>query len=260
MFDAGLAELGLKMAATAAVVVIACLLVERAGPVIGGLIATLPISAGPGFVFLAMEHDAAFIGDSARGGIRALAATTAFVSTYAVLAPRTGLAGGLGVALLVWAGVVAATGWATLGIWGGALVYLAVFVPCFLATRRARAFRPAAVKGGRRWDIPVRAGAAMALVAVVLALGRLFGPAAAGVAALAPIVMTSLAVLLYPRVGAAGAASVLANALPGMFGNAVAVVVLNLTAVALGSAASLLLALGICVVWNAGLAGLSRRR
>jgi uncharacterized membrane protein (GlpM family) len=100
--------LAAKMAATAGVVVLACLLVERAGPMVGGLIATLPISAGPGFVFLAMEHDAAFIGASALGGMRALTATTAFITLYALLAPRLGLAIGLGGALAGWGAMIAA--------------------------------------------------------------------------------------------------------------------------------------------------------
>jgi hypothetical protein len=100
----------------------------------------------------------------------------------------------------------------------------------------------------------------MGLVAVVLALGRLFGPAAAGIAALAPVVMTSLGLLLYPRIGAAGAAAVLANSVPGIFGNALAVVALNRLAVPLGAPAALLLALGVCVAWNGMLLGVGIRR
>jgi len=258
MMDPALLELAMKMAATAVVVVVACLLVERAGPLVGGLIATMPISAGPGFFFLAMEHDAAFIGASAAGGVRALTATIVFVSLYAVIAPRAGLLAGLGSALAAWFAIAAAPRPASIFI--DAALFAALFAICFTATRTARAYRPALRGRSSPWDIPVRALGAMTLVAIVLALGRLFGPAAAGIAALAPIVMTSLALLLYPRLGAAGAASVLANALPGMVGNAIAVVVLNQTAVRLGSGTALLVALGICGIWNLGLLGISRIR
>jgi hypothetical protein len=55
--------LGLRMAITAAFVVTASIVTERSGPVIGALIATLPISAGPSYVFLALDHDAAFIAE-----------------------------------------------------------------------------------------------------------------------------------------------------------------------------------------------------
>ncbi len=41
------------MAVAAAFVVSASVITERSGPVIGALVATLPISAGPSYVFLA---------------------------------------------------------------------------------------------------------------------------------------------------------------------------------------------------------------
>jgi len=55
-------SLGLRMAFTAAFVVVASIITERSGPVIGALVATLPVSAGPSYIFLALDHDDAFIG------------------------------------------------------------------------------------------------------------------------------------------------------------------------------------------------------
>ena len=49
-----LLTLGFRMAITAAFVVSASVITERSGPVIGALVATLPISAGPSYVFLAL--------------------------------------------------------------------------------------------------------------------------------------------------------------------------------------------------------------
>ena len=57
--------LALRMAIAAAFVVSASVITERSGPVIGALVATLPISAGPSYVFLALDHDAAFIAEGA---------------------------------------------------------------------------------------------------------------------------------------------------------------------------------------------------
>ena len=54
-----------KMAITAAFVLAATITAERAGPLVGGLVATLPIGAGPVYVFLALDHDAQFISQSA---------------------------------------------------------------------------------------------------------------------------------------------------------------------------------------------------
>ena len=57
--------LALRMAITAAFVISASIITERSGPVIGALVATLPISAGPSYVFLALDHDAAFVAQGA---------------------------------------------------------------------------------------------------------------------------------------------------------------------------------------------------
>src|ERR1700747_542609 len=58
-------ELALKMAVTALFVSVATVIAERLGPTIGALVATLPVSAGPVYVFLALDHDTAFISASA---------------------------------------------------------------------------------------------------------------------------------------------------------------------------------------------------
>src|ERR1041385_9261782 len=72
-----LLTLALRMAITAAFVVSASIITEKSGPVIGALVATLPISAGPSYVFLALDHDAAFIAEGGWGG-RAPAARVLF--------------------------------------------------------------------------------------------------------------------------------------------------------------------------------------
>ena len=54
-------ELALKMALTAAIVVAASVAVERSGPFIGALIATLPTAAGAAYLILALEHPPSFI-------------------------------------------------------------------------------------------------------------------------------------------------------------------------------------------------------
>ena len=76
------------MAITAAFVVTASVVTERSGPVIGALVATLPISAGPSYVFLALDHDAAFIAEGALASLPINAATIFLGLTYVVLAQR----------------------------------------------------------------------------------------------------------------------------------------------------------------------------
>ena len=45
----------LKMVMTAAIVVLASIAVERSGPFIGGLIATLPTAAGAAYIIMALS-------------------------------------------------------------------------------------------------------------------------------------------------------------------------------------------------------------
>jgi hypothetical protein len=80
--------LALRMAITAAFVVTASVITERSGPVIGALVATLPISAGPSYVFLALDHDAAFIAEGALASLPINAATIFLGLAYVVLAQR----------------------------------------------------------------------------------------------------------------------------------------------------------------------------
>src|SRR3954464_5826181 len=79
-------SLALRMAITAAFVVSASVITERSGPVIGALIATLPISAGPSYVFLAVDHDAAFIAEGALASLPINVATIWLALTYVIFA------------------------------------------------------------------------------------------------------------------------------------------------------------------------------
>src|SRR5579864_9684527 len=94
--------LALRMAITAAFVVSASIITERSGPVIGALIATLPISAGPSYVFLALDHDAAFIAEGALASLAINATTLVLMLVYVVLAQRWNAAISIGGAIAVW--------------------------------------------------------------------------------------------------------------------------------------------------------------
>src|SRR5262245_12393796 len=69
-----------KMAITALFVSVATIIAERLGAAVGALVATLPVSAGPVYVFLALDHDATFISASAVVSLALNAATAVFVT------------------------------------------------------------------------------------------------------------------------------------------------------------------------------------
>ena len=92
----------IKMAISATFVVSVSFLAQRVGPLIAGLVAALPVSAGPAYVFLALDHDAQFIAESALISMMTNVVTGLFALTYAALAQRRGMLVSYGGALIVW--------------------------------------------------------------------------------------------------------------------------------------------------------------
>ena len=248
-----------RMAVAAAFVVSASIITERAGPAIGALITTLPVSAGPAYVFLALDHDAAFIAQGALAGLPINAATIFLSLTYVLLAQRHSVLVSCSAAIVVWL-VLAVTMHAVHWTLAGGLlvnaVAFAIGVP--LMQRFCHVKMPLIT---RRWyDIPLRAALVATLVATVVALSGWVGPAISGILALFPVVFTSMMLILHPRIGGPPTAAVFANSAWGLMGLGIAIAVLHVAALQFGSAVALSLALATCVGWNLGLWWNGRRR
>jgi len=251
--------LALRMAITAAFVVSASVITERSGPVIGALVATLPISAGPSYVFLALDHDAAFIAEGALASLPINAATIWLALTYVVLAQRRNAFVSCGGAVAVWITLAALMRTVQWSLAGGLIANAVTFAICLPLLRRFRHVRMPLIT--RRWyDIPLRASMVATLVATVVTLSRWVGPSVSGTIALFPIVFSSMMLILHPRIGGKPTAAVIANGGWGLIGFGIAVAVLNVAASRFGSAIALSLALATCVGWNLGLWWNGRRK
>jgi uncharacterized membrane protein (GlpM family) len=244
------AALAAKMLASAAVVVLASYAVERAGSLAGAMIATLPLSAGPAYVFLALDHPPDFLRDSAVASLPAIAATALFILAYAALARRHGLAVSVGAALAVWLAAASLLRAGVTGLATSAAAAALVILGCMAAARPLREAAAVPARGGRGRDVAMRAGIVMLLVAAVVVAGRVAGPGLAGLLAFAPVVMVSLAVILHPRLGGPASATVLVLSLPGLLGFVAALAALALTVERLGPVFGLSLALLINASWN----------
>ncbi|CUU13987.1 putative membrane protein (GlpM family) [Bradyrhizobium sp. JR7.2] len=249
----------LRMAIAAAFVVSASFIAERTGPVIGGLVATLPISAGPSYVFLALDHDAAFIAQGALSSLPVNAATIVLGLTYVVLAQRNNLLVSAGSAVAVWivlASIIRLFDWT---LTAGLAVNLVAFGICIPLLARYRHVKMPLVT--RRWyDIPFRASLVATLVAIVVSTSGWVGPRVSGVIALYPIVFTSMMVILHPRIGGPPTAAVLANSAWGLLGFGLAIAVLHVAVTQFGSAIGLSCALATCIGWNLTLWWMGRRK
>jgi hypothetical protein len=251
--------LALRMLVAAAFVVSASMIAERTGPVIGALVATLPISAGPTYVFLALDHDGSFIAQGALASLPVNAATIFLSLTYAVLAQRHNVLVSAGCAVAVWLGLATLVRSVEWSLTSGILVNLATFAICLPLLQRYRYAKMPLIT--RRWyDVPLRASLVATLVATVTSVSGWAGPAVTGVLALFPAVFTSMMLILHPRIGGPATAAVLANGAYGMIGFTSAVAVLHVATLQLGSAAGLSLALATCVMWNLGLWWTGRRK
>jgi hypothetical protein len=251
--------LALRMAVTAAFVVSASVITERAGPVIGALVATLPISAGPAYVFLALDHDASFIAEGALASLPINAATIFLALTYVLLAQRGNALVSLSGAVAVWVVLAALTRTVHWSLAGGLLANAISFAICLPLLGRYRAVKMPLIT--RRWyDIPLRASLVATVVATVVTLSGWVGPDISGTIALFPVVFTSMMLILHPRSGGRPTAAVIANGGFGQMGFGLAIAVLHVAALRLGSAVALGLALMTAISWNLGLWWRGRRR
>lgn len=238
-----------KMAVTAAFLLLATVTAERAGPLIGGLVATLPISAGPVYIFLALDHDAHFIAQSALGSLVTNAFNVAFALTYALLAQKRGLLVSLGGAFAAWTALIWTSGFVMWTLAAAILLNAVIVAGAFWLSAPLRHAPMPRVR--RRWyDLVLRAAMVALLVGVVVTLSFRIGPRASGNLAVFPIVLTSIMIILHRRVGGPATAAVMANAVVGLGGFAIAVIVLNLTADRLGSALALALTLAVSMSCN----------
>jgi hypothetical protein len=235
------------------VVVSASRATERLGPFLGSMIATLPVSTGPIYVFLAIDHGPAFISESARMGVVAVTATVAFVAVHAVVAQRHGT-------FLSWLSATAA--WFVVACllqlreWTF-LEGCALFAACFaVAIRGLRRFvvevkAPALPRV--RFDLALRSALVACVVIAATVASNALGPSATGTLATYPVVFTSLVLILQPRCGGPFTAALLVNSLKGLVGFGTALGVIHLAAARMNAAAALLLALAVAVGWNCGL-------
>jgi hypothetical protein len=241
-----------KMAITALFVVGVTSTAERAGPVVGGLVSTLPVSSGPAYIFLAFDHDLAFLSQSALGGLVNTAAIALFALAYVTVAHRFRTAISAVLALTAWlvgAVLLLAITWTTAS--AVVLNIGVIAVGSAIVRRYRKVARPISI---RRWyDIPLRAALVAVLVAIVVVASMSVGPTLTGTIAAFPIIFLSLILILQPRLGGPATAAGFANSMIGLFGFGMFCLVLHAAVVPLGIGVALTLA----IATNAGMNAMS---
>ena len=258
--DPTLSFLLLKMAITAAIVVTASLIAERTGPLLAAMVATLPVSAGPVYVFLALDHDAAFIAEAALGSMGSNMATTAFSLAYVMAAQRLSTWLSLALAFCAWGPVLLFFKAASLPIVALLGIIVCLFPVCHRVVKPYLAARPAKAPRLAWYAIPLRAFFVAVLVGTVTSLSLRIGPQWSGFFATFPVVLSTLILFLQPRIGGPAAAAIIGSGILGLMGFGVALALVHLIARPLGVGPALSIGLMVCIAWNLGLMALARRR
>jgi hypothetical protein len=243
--------IAVKMAIGASVVIAATIAAERAGPLIGALIATLPVSAGPSYFFLAFEQNAQFFSQSALGSLLLNASTAIYATTYVLLSQRNPFIICVPAAMIAWLGSFFLFSYFVQNGTAALLLNAVVFGICFYLVRRYRDVRMPKIR--LRWyDFAFRAGLVGTLIGVILLLNAVMGPIVTGALAAFPIVFTSMMLILHHRYGGPACAAVMANGITGLIGFGIAAYVLHVSVISLGVPLALTIALCITVAWNLG--------
>jgi hypothetical protein len=241
----------IKVAITAATVVAASVAAERAGPVIGGIIVALPVSAGPGYVFLAQQASDAFIARSALYSLAMTAATALYLAIYVRIAPYLGALGSVALALVPWVIIAALLQRIELTWWIAVILNLVAFPFGLWLTRDSATVEAPPRQIASLRDLLLRALLAGSLVATVVTASEMIGPRLTGSAVTFPVVLTTLGLIMHHRYGGHAASRALRGALLAMPGFSACVLTLHFLAEPLGAAYALAAALAVSLAASA---------
>lgn len=190
----------LKLILTPLLIAVATITARRWGPVVGGLVVSLPLTSGPVSVFLALEHGPEFAAAAAAGTILGSLSVAAFIVVYANVAqhaawPLAALSGLIGFALAV-------TGMAHFPLppITGALFSCAV-LGLLLVLEKRPAGPPAPIPAPR-WDIPMRMVIATIVVLAITALSHHLGPTVSGLLSAFPAFICVMSIFSHTLCGA----------------------------------------------------------
>jgi hypothetical protein len=234
-------------------VVVASVVVERSGPFVGALIASLPTAGGATMIILAWQHPPSFIAQSAVGSMVANAAVAFFALTYAALAQRHSLALSIGAAFAVWLGVAFLSRLIEWNATTAALLNAVVYPIAIALGNRFRAEGAVKRVAFTFTDLAWRAGVVTLSVIIVTTASNSIGSYFSGVFAFFPVAMGSFFVILHPRIGGPAAASVAGHVFAPLVGLGLSLLAVHFLAVTVGVWWSYAAGLSIGVSWNATL-------
>ena len=251
--------LAVKLLLAPSFVVGASLAARRFGARVGGLIAGLPVVAGPILLAYALAHGRAFAAGAAAGTLLGLVSLIAFVVVYARLAGR------------VFWGASMLAGWLAFAV--GTAAFSAVSLPAGAALGLAGAGLLVGLallpRPGREvpvqlppppWDLPLRAACALTLVLTLTAVAGWLGPQLSGLLAPFPIIATVLATFTHAQRGTDELVRLLRGLVSGFGAFALFCFALAISLQRLGTLSAFALATAVALIVQATILALGPRR
>lgn len=252
-----MALLAVKLLLAPAFVTAASLVARRFGVTIGGVIAGLPVVAGPILLVYELQHGRAFAAQAAAGTLLGLISLAAFVAVYGRMAAAAPWAPCVLGGWLAFAAGTLALDHVAPGRWVGLAGAIASFgVAAAVLPRGAER-----LAGGAHpaWDLPARAVCAAALVLCLTAVSGRLGPHLSGLLAPFPILTAVLATFTHGHQGEQAALALLRGMLRGFTAFALFCAVLALTLDTLPAGASFALATAAALACQSAALALTRR-
>lgn len=210
--------LALKLFLAPGFVVGTSLVARRHGALVGGLVGGLPVVAGPILIVLTVVHGQHFGATASSACLLGMVSLTAFAVVYAHLACRT-----------AWWPLALVAGWAVFaactaalsvttdrpGALFGLVAAFIGFAVGLVLLPRSQVNEDEAIHPG--WDLPMRAGAAAAMVVTLTGVSSSLGSELSGLVAPFPVITSVLAAFTHAQRGAGEATVLLRGMLGGFF-------------------------------------------
>jgi hypothetical protein len=255
---AGVAVFAVRVLLAPGFVVIASLAARRFGARVGGVVAGLPVIAGPILLVLALQHGTGFASKAAVGVLLGMVGLAAFVLTYAAVAARGSWTTATAAAYAAFAVVILAMRPVSVGpvvaflVVCAALALTLLLLPRVAATGQERLPHP-------RWDLPFRAACTMALVFLITAVATTLGPRLSGLISAFPIITAVLTAFTHAQRGRDEAIRLLRGFTVGFFAYAVFCFIVATTVRPLGIAASFAIAAAAALITQTAVLAAGRR-
>jgi hypothetical protein len=225
---------------------------RRWGVAVAGVLGGLPVVAGPILLIETLLHGRDFGADAAAGTLLGLAALTAFVVVYGLVATA---ATPVASVLCGWAAFL--LGVAVLSpVHPPPALSLILVAACFALGLRLLPPAPSSpltAPAPPRWDLPARGVAALGLVLTLTAVSGALGPHLSGLLAPFPVITSVLAVFTHAHGGVAQVSVLLRNFLLGFYGFAAFTFALAVSLPTLGTVAAFGLATTAALVVQAAI-------